>query len=230
MLVRDDESSAAVVELAEEWAAGALHAARLPAGGRGGAGAFDVTPGLSVILRPYRRGGLIARISHRFYFGLRARPFAELRTTEALRRAGVPTIEPVAAAVFWAFPGCYRGALFTREIPLAVNLWQYLREADRDERGAACADAARAARRLHDSGAIHPDLNLQNFLVRRSPSGREVLIIDLDKARVGVRVSARQRRAAFDRVCRSMRKLDPTAEVITLACVEAFHSILLGPP
>jgi len=229
VLVREDVG-AEVLPLVRHWAADTLPAARAPAGGRGGAGVFDLAGSApAVVLRPFLRGGLMAKWNRRFYFGWRARPLVELRVTETLRRAGVPTVEPIAAAVLWIVPGCHRGALLSREIPLAVNLWNYLREADRDERGRVCEDAARAARRLHDAGALHPDLNLQNFLVRRTASGREVLVIDLDKARVVSRVSARQRRVAFERICRSMRRLDPTAEVITLACVEAFHSILMAP-
>ena len=39
-------------------------------------------------------------------------------------------------------------------------------------------------------------------------------------------VTAGHRRAAFDRICRSIRKLDPESAVITLACVEAFREVL----
>jgi serine/threonine protein kinase len=84
--------------------------------------------------------------------------------------------------------------------------------------------AAAAVRRLHDAGFIHPDLNLQNFLIRPTPPGVEALIIDLDRVRPA-RVTSRTRRAAFERICRSIRKLDPESAVMTLACVEAFRTI-----
>jgi len=82
---------------------------------------------------------------------------------------------------------------------------------------------------LHDAGVVHPDLNLQNYLVRApapssDPPEPDVWIIDLD--RVSLRpVTAADRRAALERICRSIRKLDPIAEVLTFDCVEAFGVI-----
>jgi tRNA A-37 threonylcarbamoyl transferase component Bud32 len=168
----------------------------------------------------------MGRINQHYYLGLRPRPVRELCVTETLRQRGVPTVEVLAAVSHWVVPGVYRGAVVTREIPLAVNLWRYLREVSAAERERVCLDAAAATRRLHDAGAIHPDLNLQNFLVLRGATGREVLIIDCDRARLR-QPSDKDRRAAFERVCRSIRRLDPTSEVITLACVEAFQRVAL---
>ena len=75
-----------------------------------------------------------------------------------------------------------------------------------------------------DAGAVHPDLNLQNYLVRRTPNGFDAWVIDLDRVRFET-VSAATRRAAFDRICRSIRKLDRESAIITLACVEAFRTV-----
>jgi tRNA A-37 threonylcarbamoyl transferase component Bud32 len=222
--VREDVR-AALLPLLGAWASGTLATPRAVAGGRGGAGVFDVAADLAVVLRPYRRGGLVGRFNRDLYLGFRPRPLRELRVTLALRDKGVPTIEPLAAAVRWIAPGLYRGAFVTRHLPLAVNLWQYLHDAGKADRGRACEAAASAIRKLHDAGAIHPDLNLMNLLVRPAAGGREVLIIDFDRARLSPPVSTRQREAAFARLCRSMRRLDPTAEVVTLDCVEAFHAV-----
>jgi 3-deoxy-D-manno-octulosonic acid kinase len=222
-LVREDVRDA-LVPLLAAWASGTLATPRAIAGGRGGAGVFDVAPELAVVLRPYRRGGLLRRFNRDLYLGFRARPFRELRITLALREKGVPTIEPLAAAVRWVAPGLYRAAFVSRHLPLAVNLWQYLHDADKAARGRACIAAADAIRKLHDAGAVHPDLNLMNLLVRPAQGEPEVLVIDFDRARL-TPVSPRQREAAFARICRSMRRLDPTAEVVTLACVEAFQVV-----
>lgn len=213
-----------VVPLLRQWASGTLPAPRPLPGGRGGVGVYHIGPDLAVVLRPYRRGGLVRRFVRHAFCGVRPRPVRELLITEELSRRGVPTLEVLAAAVYWLAPGCYRGALVSRELPLAVNLWQYLREISPPERARVCADAAQATRRLHDAGAVHPDLNLQNYLVRRGPAGREVLIIDFDRVRLGP-VSVRDRQAAFERICRSIRRLDPTSEIMTLGCVEALHRI-----
>jgi tRNA A-37 threonylcarbamoyl transferase component Bud32 len=224
-LARSDVA-ALLVPLLRQWNSGTLPGARALVGGRGGIGAYDLAPNLEVVLRPGRRGGWMSRVNQRYYAGLRPRQVVELCVTETLRQRGVPTVEVLAAAAHWVVPGVYRGAIVTREIPLAVNLWRYLREVSPAERERVCLDAAAATRRLHDAGAIHPDLNLQNFLVSRGARGREVLIIDCDRVRLR-RATDLDRRVAFQRVCRSIRRLDPTSEVITLACVDAFQRIAL---
>jgi len=126
--------------------------------------------------------------------------------------------------VWWDAPGVYRGAFVTREMWGAANLWRFLQQAPAAQRGAACVAAAALVRRLHDAGALHPDLNLQNVLIRRAASGIEAWLIDLDGVRFAT-VTPRHRQAAFDRICRSIRKLDPESAVITLACVEAFQVV-----
>jgi 3-deoxy-D-manno-octulosonic acid kinase len=222
LLVRDGSPDLAA--LLQRWANNTLPPARALLGGRGGVGAFQLRADLVVVLRPYRRGGLVSRVNQTRYLGLRPRPFRELRASEALRAAAVATPEVLAAAVLWDAPGCYRGALATREVPGAINLWHYLQMAAPAERGPACAAAAAVTRRMHDAGAVHPDLNLQNYLVRRTASGFDAWIIDLDCVRL-TRVTPRTRRAAFNRICRSIRKLDPESAVMTLACVEAFRTV-----
>lgn len=218
-----------LLPLLRQWDSGTLPVSRALVGGRGGIGAYDIAPNREVVLRPSRRGGWMGRVNRRYYFGWRPRPLLELCVTETLRQRGVPTVEVLAAVAHWVVPGLYRGAVVTREIPLAVNLWKYMREVNAAERERVCLDAAAATRRLHDAGAVHPDLNLQNFLVLRGVKGREVLIIDCDRVRLR-QPSDRDRRAAFERVCRSIRRLDPTSEVITLACVEAFQRVAEPAP
>ena len=213
-----------VAELLRRWASGELPPARALPGGRGGVGAFPLRPDLAVVLRPYRRGGLIGRFNQSRYLGVVPRPFRELRVGVALAAAGVPTPEVLGAAVRWDAPGVYRGAIVTRELWGAANLWRFLQQAPVAQRGVACAAAAAAIRRLHDAGALHPDLNLQNILVRRGAAGIDAWIIDLDGVRFA-RVTARHRRAAFDRLCRSIRKLDPESAIITLDCVEALQLV-----
>jgi 3-deoxy-D-manno-octulosonic acid kinase len=210
--------------LLRRWASNTLPPARALLGGRGGVGAFQLGPDFVVVLRPYQRGGLVSRFNRTRYLGIRPRPFRELRASETLRAAGVPTPEVLAAAVLWDVPGCYRGAVATREVPGAINLWHYLQMAAPADRGPACVAAAAVTRRMHDAGALHPDLNLQNYLVRRTASGLTAAVIDLDRVRFG-RLTARTRRAAFARICRSIRKLDPESAVMTLACVEAFRAV-----
>jgi 3-deoxy-D-manno-octulosonic acid kinase len=196
-------------------------------GGRGGVRAYDLGGELAVVLRPYRRGGLIARVNRDLYCGMRSRPAREVAVTESLRALGVPTVEMLAAATCWIVPGCYRGAVVSREVADAVNLWEYLQRVEAPERARACAAAAAATRLLHDRGAVHPDLNLQNYLVRRRGPDLDVRIIDCDGVRLGG-ADAGDRQAAFDRLCRSIRRLDPASAIVTLACVEALRVVADG--
>lgn len=222
LLVRDGAPE--VADLLRRWASDELPPARTLPGGRGGVGAFPLRPDFAVVLRPYRRGGLIGRFNGSRYLGVAARPFRELRAAVAVAAAGVPTPEALGAAVLWDAPGLYRGAFVTRELWGAANLWRFLQQAPPAQRGAACAAAAAVIRRLHDAGALHPDLNLQNILVRRGAAGIDAWVIDLDGLRFA-RVTPRHRRAAFDRICRSIRRLDPESAVVTLDCVEAFRLV-----
>ena len=213
-----------LVPLLRDWSRGTLPPGRPLTGGRGGIAAYELRDGLAVVLRPCHRGGWVARFNHELYCGWRPRPFEEIRVVEALRLCAVPTVEVLAAAVSWIIPGCYRGAVMTREVRGACNLWEALQRTDANRRANLCAAAAAATRRLHDAGAVHPDLNLQNYLIRREGAAVEALIIDCDRVRFTA-VTPRDRRAAFARLCRSVRRLDPTATVITLACVEALRTI-----
>jgi 3-deoxy-D-manno-octulosonic acid kinase len=223
LLVRDGAPE--VADLLRRWARNDLPPARALPGGRGGVGAFLLRHDLPVVLRPYRRGGLIGRVNRSRYLGFAARPFRELRTAVAVAAAGVPTPEPLGAAVLWDAPGVYRGAFATRELWGAANLWRFLQQAPAAQRGDACGAAAALVRRLHDAGALHPDLNLQNFLIRRGAGGLEAWLIDLDGVRFTT-VTPHHRQAAFARICRSIRRLDPESAVVTLGCVEAFRSVV----
>lgn len=208
----------------EAWATGMLPAPRPLPGGRGGVGLYDADGIQNVVLRPGRRGGWLARFNRDVYFGFRTRPFLEVRRTEILRDRGVPTVEMLGAGARWLLPGAYRSVVASAYAAGAVNLWEYLRAATPAERARACQAVADATRTLHDAGGIHPDLNLKNYLIRRRQGELEALIIDCDKV-VLRSVGKRDRRAAFRRLCRSIRRLDPESAVITFECVEALRVI-----
>lgn len=191
------------------------------AGGRGGTCRVRVD-GHEVVVRPYRRGGWVARVLYDTYLGRHPRPFRELQALVALRQAGVPVVEVYGAAVHWLAPGVYRGWLATRYVTGATTLWEWLAAAPpAAERAAVLATAGRAVRRLHDSGWRHPDLNLTNILVAPGPVGLpDVLLIDFDRACQGTR------RAGHDllRLERSARKLDPPGTTVTAADLAALRA------
>jgi 3-deoxy-D-manno-octulosonic acid kinase len=223
-LILRSDVVAALDPLLQAWSDGAAPAGRPLPGGRGGVRAIDLKNGLAVVLRPYRRGGLAARVSRDLYLGVDPRPFREVRVTEHLRTLGVPTVEMLAAAVQWVLPGVYRGAVVSREVGDAVNLWEYLQRVTAPFRAPACVAAAAVTRTFHRAGAVHPDLNLTNYLVRAHEGRLQIAIIDCDGVQLR-QVTASDRQAAFNRLCRSIRRLDPTSAIITLDCVEALRTI-----
>lgn len=195
--------------------------ARVLAGGRGVTVSVALGGGVHAVVRRSLRGGLPARFVRDIYFGARPRPFAEIAAGERLRAAGLPVPEGLGAVVRRVAPFCYRGAVATREIEASSNLWHYLEAMPAAaDRRRACAAAGRVVRALHDAGALHPDLNLQNFLVQQGEGDEPRLwLIDLDGVRFAA-AGAGARRAARERLARSCRRLDPTGAVVEPAWFE----------
>lgn len=229
LLVRADVRSWLVPLLRaarEEWAG---YATRSLPGGRGGA---RMVPAHQVVVRPYRRGGLPARLLHDTYFGWHARPFRELCIMATLHQRGAPVVEVYGAAVAWVIPACYRGWLTTRYVDGARTFWEWVSAASPSARSATAGgtvfwDIGRAIRRLHACGARHPDLNANNILV--SPASG-VLFIDFDGARLAGAPDAPPARD-LDRLWRSLRKLDPQGRCVTAADFELLRAAYWeGPP
>ena len=183
------------------------------ASGRGGAFRVELEDGTRVVVRLYRRGGVLARLVRETYVGVRPRPLRELAVTDEARRRGVPAAEVLAARVEGGV--IYRGALVTAEVPAAVTLVDALRRApDVLARSALAASAGRAVAVLHEAGVFHADLNLTNILVGDGPEGSEVALLDFDRARVvhgPLPIGARRRN--LRRLARSVAKLDPAGRI-----------------
>ena len=107
----------------------------------------------------------------------------------------------------------------------AANLWRFLQQAPaartrrglRRRRARSCAACATPAR-------LYPDLNLQNFLIRRAASGIEAWLIDLDGVRFATVTHATAGPPSTASAGR-VRKARSESAVITLACVEAFQVV-----
>jgi len=148
-------------------------------GGRGSAW-FIASGERQWVLRHFRRGGLIARLSRDLYVWAgedKVRAFAEWRLLELLWQRGLPVPKPVAARYSRAVFG-YRCDLITERIrggePLsAVLAHGALGEIQWRALGAAVA-------RLHLAGADHADLNAHNILIAASG----VSVIDFDRGRL----------------------------------------------
>ncbi|HSH47581.1 MAG TPA: 3-deoxy-D-manno-octulosonic acid kinase [Halomonas sp.] len=140
-----------------------------------------VDQGEAWVLRPYRRGGMVARLSRRHYLwtGLeRTRAFRELRLLARLYGESLPVPRPVAAAVFRE-GAVWSGALITVRIPEARALADLLMDHAADT--ALLERVGGVIRRFHAAGLDHVDLNARNLLV---DAQRQVWLIDLDRCRL----------------------------------------------
>jgi len=181
--------------------------------GRGATPAIpiDGRPPERMILRPYRRGGLLRFLVRDLYWGDR-RPLNELFVGAAALQAGIPTAAVLAAVAFKAAGPLRRCYLITRELAGCRDLLSFLssaraeteEEAFRNKR-ALLARVARAVRAMHDQGFYHGDLNLKNILI--DAEQQTIYIIDWDKSPSQENISSAQRSSNMVRCCRSMEKL-----------------------
>jgi 3-deoxy-D-manno-octulosonic acid kinase len=149
-------------------------------GGRGSAW-FIASGEHHWVLRHFRRGGFIARLSQDRYVWTgeaQVRAFAEWRLLEAMTHFGLPVPRPVAAE-YQRTGLFYRCDLITERIadarPLSVVLGlDALGEASWRAVGAAIA-------RLHRAGVDHADLNAHNILMGANGA---VSVIDFDRGRL----------------------------------------------
>jgi 3-deoxy-D-manno-octulosonic acid kinase len=136
--------------------------------------------GRRYVLRHYRRGGLLARLSpdHYFWHGEDStRPFAEWQLTYSLHRAGLPVPAPIAARYRHA-GATYTGDIITERLATVGSLAECLRT------GALSVltwiSVGRCIRRFHDLGMCHADLNARNILL----SEESVYLVDFDRCQL----------------------------------------------
>jgi len=157
------------------------------------------------VLRPYQRGGLIAKLSQQRYVWLgveRTRAFREVRLTAALYEQGLPVPRPVACCVT-RFGLTYEAALLTVRIPGARALASLLTNGEADE--ALLKRVGAMIKRFHQAGLDHVDLNARNILV--DETGKPWLI-DLDRCRL--RPPGKWQASNLQRLERSVVKFAPS--------------------
>ncbi|WP_110707416.1 3-deoxy-D-manno-octulosonic acid kinase [Salinicola sp. CR57] len=179
---------------------------------------FLAVNGADWVLRPYRRGGMAAKVSQSDYLwtGLeRTRGFREMRLTRALHQRGLPVPAPVATIVS-RHALRYRAALITERLPGSRALAERLPDAS----PALLADVGATIRRFHDAGLDHVDLNARNLLVSDDD---KVWLIDFDRCRLRPRGAWRQRN--LSRLERSLVRFSPAnAGSLFIAIVEGYHN------
>jgi len=203
------EEALAIHGTLRRWASGQEGAVRFA--GRGTVTAFKApAPGpdhrTRWVVRPYLRGGAVARLLRDRYLRVGAtRPHRELTASAAARARGIPTPAVVAGAVYRAGPFHYRADLVTELVPDGVDLAEALRRGDDagpllDATDVLLAGAASA-------GFFHPDLNAKNVVIRNEPAGLVAYLIDLDRCRVRAHAARGDENAMRARLERSLSKL-----------------------
>jgi len=177
-------------------------------GGREPAVVTTLPGGARIVVRRYRRGGVMRLLNRTHYFGGN-RAFDELRATERARAGGVRAPVVVAAIERPGRVAGYRAWLATELVPHAQDLAAWLHHSGADEvrRRMVLEEAGRQMALMHAAGVGHPDVNLRNLLVA-GDLGAEVYVIDFDKADVAAEPVPRARRERdLRRMARSARKL-----------------------
>jgi 3-deoxy-D-manno-octulosonic acid kinase len=152
------------------------------------------------VLRHYRRGGFIARLSRDRYLWLgesRTRSFAEWRLLAELRRRGLPVPAPVAARYVRGVL-TYRADLITEHLANTRTLADAITGAELPREG--WEAVGRTIARFHREGVHHADLNANNILL-----GSEVYLLDFDRGDIRSRGAWEQEVLA--RLRRSLEKI-----------------------
>ncbi len=197
--------------------------ARAPRRGRGTAPSVELNATTSVVLRRYRHGGLLARLTGALFLGVQ-RPLRELNVTSRAEASGAP-VPHVLCLVLWPVLGpLWSAVIGTREERPAEELLTTLRASSEAQASIPLARKVGAAiRKLHDAGVEHRDLQLRNILVAGNDEQRMV-VVDLDRAifhRYGL-VPARSRARNLGRLARSAVKEGLWGGVIGARAVAAF--------
>jgi 3-deoxy-D-manno-octulosonic acid kinase len=156
------------------------------------------------VLRHYRRGGFIARLSRDRYFWLgeaRTRSFAEWRLLAELRRRGLPVPAPIAARYVRGVL-TYRADLITEHLPDCRTLADAITGADLPREQWSSIGQTIAA--FHREGVHHADLNAHNILIEHAAAPR-VYLLDFDRGRIEARGSWEQ--DVLARLRRSLEKI-----------------------
>jgi 3-deoxy-D-manno-octulosonic acid kinase len=158
-----------------------------------------------VVVRHNRHGGLLAPLTRDLFRPPTRAPY-ELRTSERLRRLGVPTPAIVGYAIYPAPLGACRVDVMSREVPDSFDLSTLLVDPDQTRRREAWFATRVLLDALSDVAARHHDLNVKNVLLRHGPHGGfDAMVLDVDRVAF-VRTGAEAAAGNVARLMRSVKK------------------------
>lgn len=203
--------------------------------GRGALGAIQAGPERWIVRR-FHHGGLFRALGEHLFLRP-ARPFQELRLSDALRASGLPTPRVVAARAVRSRGFGWRLALVSARVEGGTDGAEVLDRLRRgelalDERRAFLASAGELVGRLHAAGFLHADLHPKNLLF--APGFTACWVLDLDRGRFASELGTEERRENLCRLYRAVRKRERGARpLLTRADFRRFqraHGRALGVP
>jgi 3-deoxy-D-manno-octulosonic acid kinase len=187
----------------------------VPVTAKGGRGAAWFVEGIfgQAVLRHYRRGGLVAKLSERDYFWkdeASTRSFHEFHFLCALQAKNLPVPMPIAAQ--YTKKGLfYRASLLMQRIPDVKSFQDVVHQ---QTESAPWEKLGRAIAVFHRHGAQHADLNAQNILIDKNET---VWLIDWDKAQFQNATG----RWCYDNLDRLQRSLLKYRGTLDMAMIES---------
>jgi len=160
------------------------------------------------VLRHYRRGGMIARVSADLYIwtGLRrTRAWREWYFLARMQEMGLSVPQPVAVQVV-RHGILYSADIMTRRISHSVTLAEELEQQVLP--GDTWQELGKIIRQFHQRGVWHADLNANNVLLDKN---KQFFLIDFDRGRLR-RPSGHWQQANLQRLKRSLLKLQSRAD------------------
>lgn len=172
--------------------------------------------GLSLVLRHYYRGGLIAKLISDCYLGVqleKTRAYREWCLLRTMRNLDLPVPKPVAARVIKKAL-FYRADLITVEIKLSETLADYLMNKKISD--TLWKNIGRCLKQFHFHNIYHADLNARNILLKMPEGVKtdefEIYLIDFDRGDIRPK-NDKWKSENLQRLKRSLEKFKGNQEV-----------------
>ncbi len=159
--------------------------------------------GAELVLRHYRRGGIVAKFNHDKYFWsnlAKSRAMQEMQILNVLHKVGLPVPQPAAVRI-QKNRFSYTADIVTVLIPHAKTLsTELLSESVNDDEW---CRIGKIIKKFHKHNCNHSDLNAHNIML---DSQRDVYLIDFDKSEIKASPGKWQKNN-LQRLKRSLEKL-----------------------